>query len=87
MNSRFELNRAQRGFDGRHLRGRFLREGRPPIVFFLRHRVLRAKPLGTLQLGGRPLNGRAGAHEFGAQTIDFGLERPRIDLEQRDRLS
>ena len=78
-----QLRGAERGLDGRRLRGRFLRECRATIVLFFRDRVLGAKALGAVQLGVGALTRGARARELGAQTIDLRLERPRIDLEQR----
>ena len=78
-----QLRRPERGLDGCRLRRRLLREGRASVVLLFRDGVLGAKLLGSLELGRCTLPGGAGASELGAQTIDFGLERTRVDLEER----
>ena len=83
VNSRFSSAARSAASTAAALRRRLLRERRASIVLLFRDRVLGAKPLGALQLGVGALTRGARASELGAKTIDFGLERARIDLEER----
>jgi len=51
-------------------------------VLFFRDGILGAELLCGLELGGRTLIRRTGAIQLGTKTIHFGLERPRVDLEE-----
>jgi len=52
-------------------------------VLFFGDGVLGAQLLGGLELGRCTLPGGARTSELGAKTIHFGLERARVDLEER----
>ena len=74
---------AECRFDCGSLRRRLLGECRPAITLFGRHRVFARELIGALQFAARPLHGRPCAIELRAQTIDFSLERARVDLEEQ----
>ena len=59
------------------------RERGAALVLLVRHRVLAGEPAGALELRLRAANRRARSVQLGAQPIDFGLERTRVDLKER----